>query len=200
MKRLTFICAICLFSFVGISQNSQISGVVSYFYNDDQGDKPDIGATVYLLNSLKVLDLNYETYDSLSHSCISLNKARAYGKISDEYGLKGNSKWKEYEKMANEAYESGKQFGVKRINEIDKNFNSMLNKSNITQFPNRNVDGAGNYSFLNVPNGVYYVCIISKGRKGNLLSNAEGKIYLKKVAVKENETINVNCNFDIYSL
>jgi hypothetical protein len=48
----------------GQNQNGKISGVITYFFNDNLGYKPDVGAEVLVISSAKISNFNYSIIDS----------------------------------------------------------------------------------------------------------------------------------------
>lgn len=53
MKYLLTVLIVSSFSFHGYSQKGKIKGVVTYFFNEYQGNKPDLGAEVYVVDSAR---------------------------------------------------------------------------------------------------------------------------------------------------
>jgi hypothetical protein len=203
MKKYLSIMLI-LSSFYGFGQNSEVTGVVTYFFNDYQGDKPDLGAMVYLLDSVKAINLNHRTYDTLSMASLYATMVLSNQKIANDWAALGKKKYaekiKKFEDKAAENYETGKKWGIDRIKEIDLRFATMMIKVTPNDYPNKTVDASGTYKFSNVEPGTYYIYMISNGRKGMLVSNIRGKIFLKKILVKDNQSVNVSHNFYLDSL
>ncbi len=50
MKKIIFTFLLCAFSFLSYSQTT-VSGVITYYFNQYQGNKPDLGASVTLIDS-----------------------------------------------------------------------------------------------------------------------------------------------------
>jgi hypothetical protein len=222
MTRVLIYTIVFLFSQLGISQ-SKISGVITYYFNNNLGDKPDLGATVYLvpfdsvnekditlindmikLNALnsklylftestKMETLNYEHYKKQKLKLESKNKVN-----SDSYF---------YAKEYVENYEFKKEMRGKTLNEVDKFQNIYDLKtsdgdaysayiSTIVKAVDKTVvDGAGNYG-LEAANGEYYVIIKSKNRKGSDILNLQGRNYIEKINLNKN--LNVSHNFGLY--
>ena len=51
MKKLGLVLGLALVSLV-MNAQSEISGTVTYYFNDNYGDKPDVGAKVFLVDSI----------------------------------------------------------------------------------------------------------------------------------------------------
>jgi hypothetical protein len=165
---------------------STISGVVTYYFNQNYGDKPDVGAEIYIVDSLKCPEFNKAIVDSFSigsfYKSVQIN--RSYFITSKQEVA---AKLKEYKIESKEAFEA---FDKRASDNIYKLENSKNTYKLVA-------DGNGNYSKkLNA--GTYYVLIRSKHRNGIFLTNIMGKIYLQTVKIAENEDVAVNYNFSIY--
>jgi len=204
-----FIISVCAFS-----QTTSISGVVTYFFNDYQGNKPDLGAKVYIIDSLTNPAFDFSVVDTFI-------KARTYRSIYMTY-LEIFSGWdalqkqcegkkeyqSKYEKAKAEVEKSKKdvdhyyaeivKYGVEtdeKFTALDKRVFSLLMKINEDNSILRTVDGGGNYS-VNVKPGTYYIYIVSKNRTNLSMCEISGKIYCKRVIIKENQTKDISYNFD----
>ncbi len=51
MKKSIILCLFSIITFTSFSQTGTLKGVVMYFFNDNYGDKPDIGSQVYLVKN-----------------------------------------------------------------------------------------------------------------------------------------------------
>lgn len=76
MKNCILLFTFIFSSTLAFSQNATLKGVIMYFFNDNFGDKPDIGSEVYLIRG------DSKPYNKLQE-CIS----KDYLKIVDEYNL-----------------------------------------------------------------------------------------------------------------
>jgi len=169
-------------------QKGKITGVVTYFFNDNYGDKPDVGAEILIINISKIPDFKYLTVDSFYH-------ANTYKNLYDSYAAMSEIP----DNISNEL----KEYGVdtkERFDALDKRTDDELDKIRY-EFNyyciKLVVDGNGNFS-SNVPPGKYYVYVQSNNRKGHSRTEIMGKIYCKKVVVKSGETSNLNAKFDLY--
>lgn len=64
-----------------------IFGVVTYYFNKNYGDKPDVGAEVYIAVSTKIPDFNLAVVDSFYYASIYKNIYLVYksmGKVPDD--------------------------------------------------------------------------------------------------------------------
>jgi hypothetical protein len=204
MKRTLFILAALLLPVLSFTQTATVSGVVTYFFNKYQGDKPDLGAKVYLVDSTKAPFFNQASIDSFMN-------ARRYRIMQLEY-LNMEAEWlsmgkKRFKDHAAEMRKSADEFKHKLDSlglGTDGEFNqlatrvammgAMLNESNSIR---RTVDGSGNYSVTARP-GKYYLYIESKNRQGSSVAEVMGKIYSKGIVLKEGDAVDVSYNFDLY--
>lgn len=166
----------------------KISGVVTYYFNDNYGDKPDVGAQVLIINSLNVPNFNYATVDSFRY-------ANTYKILYSSYAKRG--------KVPDDIKENVQKYGVETqegFDALDNRAGDELNKirfNNIIYCTKVSVDGNGTFS-ANVEPGKYYVYITSNNRKGRNMTEVMGKVNCKEVVVKSGETSNVNAKFDLY--
>lgn len=170
-------------------QEGKIAGVVTYFFNDNYGDKPDVGAEILIINSSEVPNFHLSTVDSFGH-------AYAYKILYNSYAKRGESVPKY---IADEVV----SYGVDGKDGFDDLDNRTLNElykikfEKIIYCTKLIVDGNGTFS-SNLPVGKYYVYITSNNRKGDSQTEIMGKIYCKEVVVKTGEISNVNAKFDLY--
>jgi hypothetical protein len=215
MKKM-YLLMFLLIPALGISQTTSISGVVTYFFNDYQGNKPDIGAKVYIINALTNPALNFGVVDSF----ITARKCRGlyigfleifskWDELQKQY--EGDKNYQDNYELAKASADKSKEYidqyyaemvkyGVEtdeKFAALDKRTFSSLLKINDDNSILRTVDGVGNYS-VNVKPGTYYVYIVSKNRSNSNWSETFGKIYYQRVIIKENQTKDVSYNFDQY--
>ena len=167
------------------SQEGRIFGVVTYFFNDNYGDKPDVGAEVYIVDSVKIQDFNFATVDSFFNS----NTYRSYKSM----WMQRPSQNKTLANIIEEAkkYDLDRKGFISLDERAAKNISKILENKNVKKSV---VDGSGNY-FFKVKAGTYYVYIKSKGRTGSNISEASGKIKCEKLIVKEDDDINMSYDF-----
>jgi len=198
------------------AQNTNINGVVTYFFNDNLGDKPDIGAKVYVVDSLTNTVFKNNTIDSFIYVKTYRRIYQTYLRIFSDYtgiakGYEGKKKHKEEyqtyktktddaKKNVDEYFNKLLVYGIdtdEKFEALDKRAAQSIVSLNENNSLVRTVDGNGNYS-ISVKPGTYFILIISKGRTGMSISEVMGQIYSKKVLVREGETKNVSNNFTLY--
>jgi len=168
----------------------KIAGVVTYYFNDNYGDKPDVGSKVLIIDALKVPDFKYSTVDSFLY-------ANTYKNLYDSYAADRESK------IPDNIIQIVKEYGVDTqagFDALDNRTQKELNKikfNNIIYCTKLVVDGNGTVS-ANVPPGKYYIVVASNNRTGRSMTEILGKIYFEKVEVKSGETSNFNAKFDLY--
>lgn len=215
MRQLYFILVFLLFMpIISFSQTS-IGGVITYFFNDYQGNKADIGSKVFILDSLNSPNEKFGIVDTFLHvklyrALIELNRNTL---STNEFLIskyKGKKQYaKEYEILNSQILELNKS--LDRYNQIlidynaetdekfkilDTKTSSLLKSLNDKNCLITTVDGNGNYS-LNIKSGTYYVYIISKNRRSINSTEISGDIYFTKVTVKEGIRKEVSHNFQL---
>lgn len=198
------------------SQTSTISGVITYFFNDNYGNRPDIGAKVFIIDSATNNSFKYMTVDSfiyaktykgIYNSYLSIYSnyndvlkkyegKKLYKTIIDQYKLKADDAKKDVDKY----YQVLEKYGVEtkdKFDALDKRALSSVLGIDENNSLQKSVDGAGNYS-VNVKPGVYYVLVVSKNRNGSNATELMGQVYHKKITIKENSSKDISHNFGIY--
>lgn len=213
MKKVLLFLSV-LISVSGFGQ-SKISGVVTYFFNKYQGDKPDIGASVYILADSKLADSvrvirNYIDGKS-SYGALEAGESliTSLSKLAEKY--EGKKRYKaEYDDVlkqigdaktrVQESYNYASTMGCEtksKVDSLDKR--SIMIIAQIQKSEDvikRTVDASGNYS-AEVPPGKYIVLITSKGRTSVSMTEILGKVYAEVVLVKENQVKDVSYNFTL---
>lgn len=198
-----------------LSQNPTVSGVVTYFYNDYQGNKPDVGARVYLIDTSIVTGFNASTIDTfrlvnstlymlnnIEYSynnyvalCKQYEGKKRYKDLYAEYSQKVEF-FKEQKEAMRFSLSTLKCASDEDFKSLDKRVWEILNLVTEDNSKMRTVDGSGNYS-ITVKPGTYFVYIKSKNRTAINFSEVMGKIYCKKVKVSEGDVKDVSYNFDL---
>lgn len=183
------VLVILLISTNSFSQTGTLKGVVTYYFNENYGDKPDIGSKVYIINKdfseienkfnelskfqieIKNLEINklfYNKIDSgLNKKVDSLNHLIEFTFPMPTKNFRNQKKSIIEEKIQNRI----------KISEIEKNINiNKINLSNISTSINNIIienskhfdviDGNGNFSFNELDYGNYFLLIISNHRFG----------------------------------
>jgi hypothetical protein len=178
-------------SFVKSSQSSasfnsdkgELKGVVTYYFNRNIGDKPDVGSTVIIHKT-----------DSINGSKSAIGDYQNAQLYRSLIALGAKSKDDEYNKKLKELNADTKE-GFKQLDE--KSFKEYLGLKNPEKKSlELTVDGSGNYSVKLEP-GIYEVVIISKGRSGSTMSELLGKIYRKLVTIKSGEVCTLDNSFGV---
>ena len=200
--------------FLNYGQTYSISGVVTYFFNNYQGDKADIGARVYLVKNTKEYTENLKTVDSFEliktyYNLYSLSfniyvsyqstandwkKIPFSGKAKKESQAKADLKLTEANNYLKEAIKFGydsttfKNFD-NRVSDIIRNIKYSKGVIETT------VNGIGSYS-ISANQDDYLLLIISAGRTGRYASELLGKYNLSKIQLKDNN-IDRSVKFDL---
>jgi len=211
MKKLLFLLIIVtplLFSCK--SEPGTIQGTVTYFFNDHQGYKPDIGADVYI-TTLACDSLRYALSAASSKKILDDNSSleeRYKALLEDENFTLSDDKREEFSKMVESLEESGKPFAeeLKELSDSYGGYENLMNGGKNQLFAIKYdlenttskaaVDGIGNYT-ATIPAGTYNVIIISKGRRSSNDMESIGCINVKQVTIKSKETTSHNVQFNL---
>lgn len=167
------------------ARQGSIFGVVTYYFNKNYGDKPDVGAEVYIIDSVKVPDFNLSVVDSFYYATFYKNlylEYKSMGKVPDNI-MKEVEKYHLDDKQAIDSLDKSASTNIFKILYSDDVMKTV-------------VDGIGNYSVKLKP-GTYYVHIKSNNRKGMSMTEVMGKVKCEKVVVKDGGDINVSYNFGL---
>ncbi|MCU4190077.1 hypothetical protein M9Q43_13020 [Flavobacterium sp. HXWNR29] len=214
MKKIIFALILCSFSILSYSQTS-VSGVVTYYFNEYQGNKPDLGASVTLIDSAKVKNFDYKLYEKFYYGKfyqkMYFSSLERYEKYSAAYKkTEGKKKMAEQSETFKKGMEDAQKDMERHMKELVKYDSETPEKAAKIStelymqllkldddLPKKTVDANGNYS-LNAKPGVYYVLIKSKNRTGSYdILESDGKIYIKKVKISENDNKDVSYNFEL---
>jgi len=200
-----------------ILAQSKIKGTLTYFFNNYQGNKPDTGAEIFVVDSLKAPDFDYKIYytfnTAITYRHIYNNSAFIFNDTKEIVAKYENKKkFKSYydknfelmksnEKKMNESYAELVKIGAEteeKFNELDeKNYNNILKITLSNEHTiNTIADGTGNYTFRLEP-GTYYVILQSKGRQGLSISESQGLLHYYKVRLVEDKIIDISKNFKL---
>lgn len=213
MKNSILILLFLISSITGFSQ-TKISGVITYYFNEYQGNKPDIGASVILIDSSKATNFNYKIYENFHYGkayqklyfsaleryenytsiLAKLKKGKKYDADREKMNVGIADAQKDMDKYAKEmaryefdSAEKSAKTGVDLALQLLKLDEDL---------PKKTVDSNGNYS-MNIKPGVYYVYIKSKNRTSLLMPESDGNVYIKKVRIAENTDKDVSHNFEL---
>ena len=214
MKKIIFTILLLNITLVNYSQTT-VSGVITYYFNEYQGNKPDIGSSVTLIDSAKVKNFNFKLYENY-HYGKNYNKYYFSAlEIYDRYQValkrtEGKKKFAEENERFKKGMEDAKKDMDKHMEQIVLYQSETPEKSAKIStdlymqllkldddLPKKTVDANGNYS-LNIKPGVYYVLIKSKNRTSKYdILEGDGKIYIKKIKISENDNKDISYNFEI---
>lgn len=164
-----------------LNQKAKLKGVITYFFNKNYGDKPDVGAKIYLkktdtLDKKRSAIYNYQRAN-VCRSLIKMNtNVESCKKTLAEIGANTD---KEFEELNSKV--------IKEFMEMD--YDESVKK--VT------ADGNGNYSVSIAP-GLYEVIFVSKGRNDLTLAEINGKISSNIIEVIAGDEITKDKRFDIY--
>lgn len=193
MKKLLLFLLLPLFA---NAQETILKGVVSYYFNNNYGNKPDIGSEVTLIKEKDI-----EAFTNEYNSCNTKELIEEKYKLEYAYKIAksnlNNLPWTT--KSRTERFYKSKVDSVNRL--INTNATNiakseaceivvMINyKKNNKDRYYTTVDGSGNYS-IKIPSGNYLISIRSDGR---------GYTILKPFEVIEGRENNFSYNFDLIS-
>lgn len=188
MKPILLLAVISIAPHWAFAQDpGQVSGTVTYYFNEFRGDQPDIGAKVYILDSASAGNFSIDLADSFYYAAFYLGVKQHYLDM-------------------NEPVPDNIQEGIDKSGASDqKVFDSMDQRcaAQVLDFIN-NADthsvltnDLGSYTYP-LRMGTYYVLIQSNGRKGMNATEVSGKVRAKKIAVGNGQDIDFSCKFDQY--
>ena len=205
-----------LFPFYSFAQEVELSGVVTYFFNHSQGNKPDIGAKIYLIDSVLNPSFDFQSLHNFMYGRFYRNiyfsyleNENVYKKIINEnknkkgykeFNEEGKIKAEKARKMADEQYAQMINYGVEtqeKFDSLDKKCLYAIYKIDQNNPQLKTVNSTGSYSFKLKP-GTYYILVISGNRKNINMTESTGKIYCEKIIIKENENKDFSYNFELY--
>jgi hypothetical protein len=160
-------------------QSGEIKGVVTYYFNANYGDKPDVGATIWIkpLDSTKRLDKLMENFQ-IAKYCTNILKLSKKDDRCEKVLIELNANTPDKLKKLDE----------ETLVEIIR----FKKSENVIQLT---ADGSGIYS-TKVSNGIYEVLIISQGRKGLSITEVNGQVSCSAVEVKDGKVVVINKKFD----
>jgi hypothetical protein len=216
MKTAVF-AALLLLSVSSSGQIATVSGVVTYQFNSNVGNRPDLGAEVYLIDSAKVSGkIDFTVLDTSQRVKSFEATQRSYEKVALQYEemarqLKNDSRSKlMYEDRVKDALKKRQEVAVWTdsiqrygsngdLSALDRNVrvHRMLLSLDQGNSIKKNVDANGNYSIITSP-GIYYVFIKSKNRTSTSgLLEKSGNVYFQRVELKDGQRKDVSYNFSL---
>lgn len=166
-------------------ESAKISGVVTYYFNSNYGDKPDIGAEIYIVDSLALLDFKYEEvkdfFLAIIYRDILVSSKRQKMPIP-AFIQNQVVKLKLDDKAAFDESDKNAYQNIQKLMNSDKAIKTVA-------------DGNGNYS-VKVSPGTYYVLIKSNNREGMTTTMISGKIFCEKHSITDGSELSINAKFD----
>jgi hypothetical protein len=170
-------------------EDATISGVITYFFNNNYGDKPDVGATIYILDTAKFDTLNPELIMQYHYAYFYHNIAASYSSrrkpIPDDVQ-------KSLEKFGADTEEKFQQLEKTAVNTFIK----ITMSKNVIKLT---ADGNGYYSKKLKPTK-YLVLIQSKHRQSMNVMEIEGVIDYNVITLTPGEEKNLSYNFPVTEL
>ncbi len=184
------------------TEPAEVTGVVTYFFNNNLGDKPDIGAKVYLLENtnkinhssldsfltISVDKKNYKDLQDLKEMDIKLS-ALGIPTAKESLQMRADESEKVLKRLTLFNAETEEKYHLldSRSNE---QFLELISKSNMQT----TVDGSGRF-YIKVPPGEYTTLIVSNGREGNSITTIGGLISLDSIKLSSGEKKEINHAF-----
>lgn len=163
-------------------------GVIIYYFNEYQGDKPDIGSDVWICNVEDIEGFDIKLCDTFRHATTYRGLAEGYKNMKQKPSEVVTAQLKLYRGDDDMAYKS--------IDE--RNYAQLFNLQIKGRKNHSTVDASGSFSFAIKP-GSYFVYVKSNNRKnGNATCEILGKVYCKEITVGDGETADVSYRFDQY--
>jgi len=150
---------------------SRLNGVVTYFFNENYGHRPDVGAEIYILQRNKVdIDTSAIRDYRIIKLLAQIRQASAKA-LSDSDKIALNK-------------QDIKAFEVCSAIKNSKHAIKLV------------ADGNGSYS-TELPPGEYYILIVSQHRKDLTITEVGGKINFTTLTVESGKEYTVNAKFDL---
>jgi hypothetical protein len=166
---------------IGTESKGELKGVVTYYFNQNYGDKPDIGAKIYVRQA--------DTTNGMRSVINQYQRARVCRSLI-EYKTQIESCTKTLQELnadTDEKFSALDSKVSKDMLQLD-----IFDKSVIKV----TADGNGSYS-LKLNPGLYELVIVSKGRKGLTVAEALGKIEQKYFRIEAGESKVVDVRFPL---
>lgn len=161
-----------------------VKGVVTYFFNNNFGYKPDIGAKILICNSNDFTDFEYLTF---------LKYRLGYTIISGQ--LVGGGRFTSVEKTQKALAASGFK-NIDEYNLLVKKFTDIYARAERKKIASSSVDGSGVFKKALKP-GEYFIVVKSNQRKGRGELEDDGKIEMQKIIINTGEETSVDIKFNV---
>lgn len=167
-------------------QPTVVRGVVTFFFNKYQGDKPDLGADVWAVDSAAAKGFDLNLADTFHYANFYRNIAASYKSMGENPPVEvidNLATWK------GDDDEYFRQLDTRMY----RQFAAIKNNEDA---PHTTVNASGEYS-IPVNAGTYYVIIKSHNRTGLTVTEIGGKMFFGKVRVKAGQQKDVSIKFDM---
>ena len=166
------------------SQQATVSGVLTYFFNSNYGDKPDIGSSIYIMDSTKLNGLDVGKIFKFQYGASYRRMAEHYKARKDdipvdvatalvEYGVETEAKYKQLEEEATDA------------------FLRLTVSKDVVKLT---ADGNGAFSKELQP-GSYYVVMQSKHRQSLNMIEVNGSIEYRPIKLEPGQQKDMSFSF-----
>lgn len=210
MKKIFLLSAI--FAFISCQKEpGSLSGVATYFFNDYQGYKPDVGASVYVtplpIDTIEMFSRAVEVRDCING--IERDKAilKDLHETSRKYktDLSSNIQSMESLVQSRETILSGYPDQEVEVAKSDSLFFTLgssayrnyLRASMAAETLKGTVDGAGNYNIPNIRPGIYNVIFVSQGRTRVNVLEGQGCVRTSTVLIKSKQNSARDVKFEL---
>lgn len=185
--KVAFIASLLLPLFLSAQTKTTLKGVITYFFNEYQGDKPDVGAHIWVIDSADAKDFNIKTADSFYYANFYLEIKASYVGMGVAVPADVLKRISDYGADAGDNFNSLDRRNAMQVFSLE--YNSKVRKAT--------VDGSGSYSF-SLPPGDYFVYIKSNGRQGQTVSEISGKMRIMEVRLAPTEDADASWKFDLH--
>lgn len=165
---------------------SHIKGVITYYFNKYQGDKPDIGAHIYIVDSSKAVSFSNALNDTFFMVKNLLHLKKSYTESGIVIPGKVFDMLHSYRIYTDADFDSLDRRNAKQ--DMDLRFGINVETTA--------VDGNGTFSMSLLP-GVYFICIQSNGRRGETHTDLLGQLWLRKIHLSGRDE-DVSFNFGLF--
>ncbi|TCD22008.1 hypothetical protein EZ456_17860 [Pedobacter psychrodurus] len=160
--------------------NGELKGVVTYYFNKNYGDKPDVGAKIYVR---KTDTTGRKQSPTAKYERAAVLKYLVDNKVDVE---KYSSQLKEMNGDTKAGFDELSSAVIKDMYSIERDETAKI----VT------ADGNGSYSVKLSP-GLYEVIITSKGRTSLTVAEINGKIATKIISIKSDDVKTIDYRFGL---
>lgn len=168
------------------NNKTTLKGVVTYFFNENYGYKPDIGSEIFLIRKSELKDFDEKSVNDFRDVYFYRNLYKSYLDLDtgmdelvlksyNEYGIKTEEQWEKYDK--------------KVFNECRK----IINHEKVLKLT---VDGNGVFNTTLITDE-YYILAFSKNRTSLSLTDISGKMYFSSIKLENGIEKNINIEFKV---